>query len=342
MSRRLTPRPGALLVCAAAAALLPSAAAASKVFGVAIMAELRAGDRVAAVEISAGGGVTYHASEVAPPSDAFCNVGFSREGAYFLPAYTQDRSGRQSILTLNASTGALLRNVTTSIPLEFPAMAYDDASKLLYAVGSAAGLPENFAYVFSIDPLTGATKNVGKVPLPDIQLCEASFSPPTAATPLGALIFLWSPMNESAADAFIVFDVSKGEMVNDIIHQNGGLNSISVWSPPGGSGYELLAMSYLDTRPMQLISLQPDTGASKVIFTLPAQGYVPFQGAQAFAEDTGTIWVPLGFNDPTNSSYYPVLLEIDATATPATMTQHWLDEKKAPGGIWSLFWTPDA
>jgi hypothetical protein len=37
-----------------------------------------------------------------------------------------------------------------------------------------------------------------------------------------------------------------------------------------------------------------------------------------------------------------VLLEIDATKTPATMTQHWLDESKAKGGIWSLFWTPDA
>ena len=276
----------ARLLCAAA--LLPSAAlAASRVFGVAIMAEERAGDRVASVEISAGGGVQYHASLLAPPSDALCNVGFSREGLYFLPAYTQDRSGRQSILTLNASTGELVRNVTTTIAFQAPAMAYDDVSKLLYAVGFGAGQPAGFAFVFSVDPLTGASKDIGKVPLPDVQLCEASFSPPTAAMPLGALIFLWSPMNESAADAFVVFDVAKGAVVNDIIHQSGGLNSISVWSPPGGSGYELLAMSYLDTRPMQLLSIQPDSGASKVLLTLPVEGYVPFQGAQAFAEDTG-------------------------------------------------------
>ncbi len=64
--------------------------------------------------------------------------------------------------------------------------------------------------------------------------------------------------------------------------------------------------------------------------------------ARSSPRRAGTIWVPLGFNDPTNSSYYPVLLEIDATKTPATMTQHWLDESKAKGGIWSLFWTPDA
>ena len=64
--------------------------------------------------------------------------------------------------------------------------------------------------------------------------------------------------------------------------------------------------------------------------------------ARSSPRRAGTIWVPLGFNDPTNSSYYPVLLEIDATKTPATMTQHWLDETKAKGGIWSLFWTPDA
>ena len=64
--------------------------------------------------------------------------------------------------------------------------------------------------------------------------------------------------------------------------------------------------------------------------------------ARSSPRRAGTIWVPLGFNDPTNSSYYPVLLEIDATKTPATMTQHWLDESKAKGGIWSLFWTPNA
>ena len=101
-------------------------------------------------------------------------------------------------------------------------------------------------------------------------------------------------------------------------------------------------MSYLDSRPMQLISIVPSTGASKVLLTLPVQGYEPFQGAQAFDESTGTIWVALGFNNPKNSSYYPVLVEIDATASPATMTQHWLDESKAPGGIWSLYWTPGA
>ena len=331
----------ATLAAALARAPASGAAPSSHVFGIAIMKEDAKGDKLAAVEVSAGGAVTYRASQLAPPSDAFCNVGFARAaGAFFVPAYTLDRSGRQSILTINATTGALLHNATTSVALDVPAMAYDDASKLLYGVGLKAGGEAGFAYVWSIDPVSGATMELGKAATPDVQLCEAAFSPPTAAMPLGALIFLWSPLNESAADAYIVFDVAKGEVVGDIIHQSGGLNSLSVWSPPGGSGYELLAMSFLDTRPMELISIQPATGASKVLLTLPAQGYVPYQGAQAFDEDSGTIWVALGFNDPSNSSYYPVLLEIDATATPATMQQHWLDETKAPGGIWSLFWMP--
>ena len=219
---------------------LCGAAAASAVFGVAIEKEERAGDKLAAVQVSAGGAVTYRASLVAPPSDAFCNVGFARaEGTFFVPAYTLDRSGRQSILTLNASTGALVRNVTTSVALDMPAMAYDDASKLLYAVGFKQGGAQGFAYVFSIDPATGATKELGDVQTADVQLCEAAFSPPTAALPLGGLVFLWSPLNESAADAYFIFDVAKGKVVNDIIHQNGGLNSISIWSPPGGSGYEI-------------------------------------------------------------------------------------------------------
>ena len=285
-----TPRQLAGALAAALLLLAPRALAASKVFGVAIMAEERAGDRLAAVEVAPGGAVTYHASVFAPPSDAFCNIGFDSAAAtYFVPAFTLDRSGRQSILTLNASDGRLLRNVTTSLPISATAAAFDEANGLLFAVGFKAGGEAGFAYVWSVDVKTGETKEVGKAQAPDIQFCEAAFSPPTSALPAGALIFLWSPLNESAADAYITFDVSKGEAIGNTIHQNGGLNSLTVWSPPGGSGYELLAMSYLDTRPMQLISIEPASGASKVLLTLPAEGYEPYQGAQAFAEDTGTM-----------------------------------------------------
>jgi hypothetical protein len=329
------------LLLAAAAASLPAAALASQVFGFAIESAAGRNDRLAPVEVGADGLVKYHSSIEAPPSDAFCNVAFtarSRGGAYFVPAYTLDRSGRQSILTINATSGAVLRNVTTSEAITIPAMAYDDVNGVLYAAGLKTGV--RGATVYSIDPATGDTKEIGSVDgIPDIQLCEAAFSPPTAAQPLGSLIFLYDPLNVSAADAYVVFDVKAGKTVNAVIHDGGGLNSITAWAPPGGSGYELLSMSYLDSRPMELISIQPDSGASKVILTLPVEGYVPAQGAQAFDEDTGTIWVALGYNDPKNSSFYPVLLEIDATKTPATFTQHWLDETKAKAGIWSLWWS---
>jgi hypothetical protein len=316
-----------------------AAAAPSRVFGIAMMAE-GALDRLAAVEIAAGGAVTYRASQLAPPSDAFCNVGFSRAaGTFFVPSYTLDRSGRQSILTLDAATGELLHNATTSVAVDVPAMAFDDASKLLYGVGFKGD--DGLAHVWSIDPVSGATTEIGKAATQDdIQLCEAAFSPPTAAMPLGALIFLWTPKAEGASDAIVTFDVAQGAVVGNAVHEKGGLNTLSVWTPPGSSAYELLAMSFLNTRPMELLSVAPDTGASRVLLTLPAEGYVPCQGAQAFAEDAGTIWVALGFNDPRNHSFYPVVLEINATATPATMQQHWLDETKAPGGIWALNWVP--
>jgi len=334
-------------VCAAAAATAaPAPAAASRVFGIALMAE-GALDKLAAVEVAADGAVTYRASQLAPPSDAFCNVAFARAaGTYFVPAYASDRSGRQSILTLDAATGALLHNATTSIAVDVPAMAFDDASKLLYGVGFEGD--DGYAHVWSIDPVTGATTEIGKAATQDdIQLCEAAFSPPTAAMPLGALIFLWTPKSEGASDAVVLFDVAKGAVARNFVHDKGGLNSLSVWTPPGGGGgggggYELLAMSFLNTRPMELVSIAPGTGASRVLLTLPAEGYVPCQGAQAFAEDSGMVWVALGYNDPTNRSFYPVLLEINATASPATMQQHWLDEKKAPGGIWALNWMPGA
>ncbi len=292
---------------------------------------------MAVVEIEADGVLKYHPSVTAGGSDEFCNLAFRLYPAtYFMPSFYSPTG--TAILQFNATSGLLVKNVTlvNATDWSITAMAYDDVNALLYAIT----LVGQDWVVASIEPDTGVTEQVGTVGVDNVQLCEAAFSPATAASPLGRFIFLTSPDSLPAGDAYIVFDVST-RAYNTTDYPTGGLNSISTWTPPGSSGYELLAMSFLDTRPMDLVSLEPISGSSTVLLTLPDDGYVPFQGAQAFAADTSTVWTVLGYNDKSNASYYPVLLEIDVSVSPATMVRHWINESRANDGIWSLYWSAE-
>ena len=179
-------------------------------------------------------------------------------------------------------------------------------------------------------------------PLLAAQLCEATFGPATAAAPKGVLYFVWQA---PAADTeyLVTYDVAGARVLSTAPYSSGGLNSISAWQPPAPAAPAgVLSMSYYDTRPMELVSVDPATGNATVLLTLPGTGYVPYQGAQAWVPGSGTVLVAMGYNDPTNRSYYDVLLEIDAAAAPPTLVSHWLNETGAPGGLWSLDWAAAA
>lgn len=276
------------------------------------------------------GSVTYPGTPIDDhASDAFCNVAFRPSPAtYYSPTYSNQR-GYQDILTIDAATGVVTNNVTMSLAYAIPASTWDSATSVILAIGIP---PAGGADIVSIDPQTGVTTvlaaNVG---LPDIQLCEAAFS--------GGLLYgLWQPLNNSVPEMIYTFSLAKKAILTDVPFTDGGLNSMVLWTPPGGQpgAPQILALSYYDTRAMQLMSVDPTTGKGSVLATLPDENYSPFQGALGYDATNGLAYSVFLYNNRNNNSAYTVVVTFDTTATPVTMKQSWLNESASLDGIWSL------
>jgi hypothetical protein len=349
-------------VCIAGAAVLAGmsagAAAASStgsLYGFAIRSTTQKGaERVSIANIDIATGIATYTPKIdSYASDAFCNVAFASSGqgtsggpAYLSPAYAPhdlSPSGMayQTLLTIDAASGAVLRNVTLSSLFALPATTWDPASSSVLALGIP---PAGGARLLSIDPSTGNVTVVqASLNIPDIQLCEAVFSADASVdlstlTMTGTMFYLFQPLANNTPEMLVTYDLGKNAVVQSVPY-NAGLNSLTLM--PGSTPTaptSLLSVSFYDTRPIELITIDPATGKSSVLATLPDEFYSPYQGALALNGAADTAYSVFIYTNQTTGTAYDILLSFDLTTTPATMVSHVLNETSAEDGIWSLDW----
>ena len=87
---------------------------------------------------------------------------------YYIP------TGWNTLLTVNASSGAVLVNASLSSPYDLPATQWDPATGLLYALGMPGGTVID---AIAITPSTGQVAVVSDgLTLDGVQLCEVTWS----------------------------------------------------------------------------------------------------------------------------------------------------------------------
>lgn len=326
-------------------ALLCAVGAEAALYGFAIE-KVEANSQVVAIATidTASGNASYSKSHKDFPSDAFCNVAFVNGSSpkYYAPAYTFKR-GYQSILGFDALTGDITSNVTMDLPYALPATTFDSQSRSIIGIAfDAAGNKD----IISIDPTTGKTNVLQqRVAVDDFQLCEAAYEPPTRAYPLGVVYYLWEPLNESATEVLVALDVAQNRTIN-AVNFHGGLNGISLWYPSGQAA--ILAFSYLNTRPPQLVSIEPVSGNMSVLIQLPASlgQFATYQGDMAYSAAENKAWVIVGLNDPGTgpcnsggtATYCALLATFDLAVSPVTVDFKYMGDGTTGPEIWSIDW----
>ena len=250
------------------------------------------GDRNISIALinSTSGAVVYTPSQPAPPADVPCANAFDPIlRRYFLIGGGIE--GEQWVLSYDAATGKLLSNVTTvpAAQRALPNLVYSPKSGSLLSVTID---PAGGCAVYTIDPVTG---NVTLLSIEkwcgSLNVCELEISPPSPAHPLGMLHWAWAA--EALGEHLSSYDIATAAKVADVDHPSGGLNALTVWTPPGASHFEVLAMSFLNTRPMDVVSIEPVSGNTTLLFSLPSEEYAPYQGDAAldpYAEG-GAVWL---------------------------------------------------
>lgn len=328
-----------LLFAAALAAISAQTTSSAKagLYGLAIMQLNDDGPEASSIaHITTAGQVTYHGNFTfaATPAGMDCTLAWSG-GAN--PTYFGAMGIPVQVIQVDANTGTQLQLHTLQPQYGVGSLAYDNATDTLYGVAEEAN-GQGYDFI-SIDYRTGAVTTLHKgVPLPYLSQCLGELS---AASKRYYAVTDTTVRDDSDQD-LVTLDLTTGAVVSSLpwASSSGNKGRLSVFTvrppttPGGNESLLVLDADEAQQRPVQLLDLDPLTGASTLLATLPKSRtqVEPQLGSLALTSD-GSMAYALAFDDNTQDN---LLLSFALTAKPVTVTVTVINEHAASGMIWGL------
>lgn len=253
------------------------------------------------------------------------------------------------VITLDGTTGAVASSVLLSPQYIVVDMSYNTGDGLLYALASPDGTA---LHIVTLDARTGAVAVVDAT-VPALVLprfCESGLSL-SGAHPR---MYFTADTNATDPDdgdqAIHTYDLQSRSIVSSVpwgAVANGSLNALAAATLPGAGAESLLAIATDPveggTRPLQLLSIAPDTGAFVVLGAAPLPPgspgpLIPSLGSLALDGRGATVTTIL--YDDAESAYYVATWNVSAGAGALAPLAFTPVATPTAGGVWKVQWVP--